>query len=144
MQPIGSDLLVSLTSTFDQKLKSLLSGTTAATTTTVEAATNTTPATETNISQEHSKLLQENEIEESGGNDKSLPVTAGGSSEMSKNNLLETSAIICTNEESISVQPTVTFTPTYTALFRDPSLHRRKSTPDDYQGQKDVSWLSLL
>ncbi|XP_033607133.1 uncharacterized protein LOC111863876 isoform X5 [Cryptotermes secundus] len=135
----GSDLLVSLTSTFDQKLKSLLSGTTttAAAATTVGAATDTTPATETNISLEHSKLLQENEIEENGGNDKSLPVSAGGSSEMSKNNLLETSAIICTNEESISVQPTVTFTPTYTALFRDPSLHRRKSTPDDYQGQKD-------
>ncbi|PNF34874.1 hypothetical protein B7P43_G03117, partial [Cryptotermes secundus] len=125
----GSDLLVSLTSTFDQKLKSLLSGTTttAAAATTVGAATDTTPATETNISLEHSKLLQENEIEENGGNDKSLPVSAGGSSEMSKNNLLETSAIICTNEESISVQPTVTFTPTYTALFRDPSLHRRKS-----------------
>lgn len=133
---------MSLTSTFDQKLKSLLSGTTAAAT--VEAVTDTTPATETNISQEHSKLPQENEIEGSGGNDKSLPVSAGGSSEMSKNNLLETSAVICTNDESISVQPAVTFTTTCRAVFRDPSLHRRKSTPGDYQGQKGVSWLSLL
>jgi hypothetical protein len=136
---------VSLTSTFDRKLKSLLSATTAAAA--VEAVTDTTPATETkasNVLQEHSKLPQEHEIEEISGDYESLPVRAGGSTEMSKNNLLETSAVSCTSDEYISVQPAVTFTTTCTALFRDPSLHRRKSTPVDYQGQKDVSWLILL
>jgi hypothetical protein len=57
---------------------------------------------------------------------------------------LETSAVRCTSDGSISsVQPAVVSAATYTALFRDPSLHRGTSTPVDYQGQKDVSLLCL-
>jgi hypothetical protein len=138
---------VSLTSTFDQKLKSLLSATTVATTAAaVEAVTDTTPTTETkasNMSQERSKLPQENETEESSDSDKLLPVSAGRNSEMSRNNLLETSVVRCTSGESISsLQPAVAFTATCMTLFRDPSLHRGKRTPVDYHGQKDVSRLS--
>jgi hypothetical protein len=133
---------VSLTSTFDQKLKSLLSATTVAAAT-VEAVADATPTTETkasNMSQKHSKLPKGNEIEEN--SDKSLPVSAGGHSEMSRN--LETSEVGCTNDESMSsVQPAVAFTATCTTLFRDPSLHRGKSSPVDCQGQKDVSRLRV-
>lgn len=133
MHPIGGDLLASLTSTFDRKLKSLLSATT------VEAVTDATTATETKSSdmiQEPSKPPQEKETAESDGEDKSSPVSAREDAEMSKSRLLEASAI--TSVERKSVQPAVTFTPTSTALFRDPSLHRRKSAPVDQQGQKHV------
>jgi hypothetical protein len=139
--PIGSDLLASLTSTFDQKLKSLLSATT------VEAVANATPTTETeagDTSQEHSTLPQENDVEGRSDGNVTLPVSAGGNSDMSRNNLLETSEVRCTNDESVlSVQPAVAFTAACTTLFRDPSLHRGKSAPVDCQGKKDVSLLSV-
>ncbi|KAJ9597846.1 hypothetical protein L9F63_011288, partial [Diploptera punctata] len=84
----GSDLLASLTSTFDRKLKSLLS----ATSTTVEAESDKFP-------QSSSK------VEDVG----KLP------SEKAK---------------------VVAATTTSTALFRDPSLHRRRSASVDPEGQR--------
>jgi hypothetical protein len=44
------------------------------------------------------------------------------------------------------IQPAATFTTTATTVFRDPSLHRRKSVSVDCQGQKEkhVSWCILL
>lgn len=157
MQLTGSDLLVSLTSTFDRKLKSLLSATTttttatattatAATLITVEAVTDAATTTEvkaSNMTQELSKLPQEKETAESNGGDKAS-VSAVANSEISTNSLLEASTVTSTNIERKSIQPAATFTTTATALFRDPSLHRRKSVSVDCQEQKHVSWLILL
>lgn len=125
LYPTGSDLLASLTSTFDRKLKSLLS-----TTTTAEAAT----ANET--TQEYSKLPQEKGNAENDA--KSLPVSAGGSADMPKNSQPDTS-VKFGSINRISVQPAGALTTTGTALFRDPSLHRRTSISADRQGQKHVS-----
>ncbi|KDR20991.1 Rho GTPase-activating protein 21 [Zootermopsis nevadensis] len=140
----GSDLLVSLTSTFDRKLKSLLSATTAAAATTttlttaVEAVTDATTATEikaSNRTQEPSKLPQEKENAASSSDDKSS-VSAVGSSEISISSLLEASTVTSTNTERISIQPAGAFTTTATTIFRDPSLHRRKSASAACKGQK--------
>ena len=127
----GSDLLASLTSTFDRKLKSLLS-----TTATAEAVTDATTVTET--TQELSKLPQEKGTADN-YDAKSLPVSAGESADTPESSQLGPSAVKCSNVEKISVQPAAVFTPTCTALFRDPSLHRRASTSVDHQGRKDVS-----
>jgi hypothetical protein len=129
LYPTGSDLLASLTSTFDRKLKSLLS-----TTTTAEAVTDAATANET--TQGFSKLPQEKGSAENDA--KPLPVSAGGSADMPKNSQLDTSVKLG-NINRISVQPAAALTTTCTALFRDPSLHRRTSISVDRQGQKHVS-----
>jgi hypothetical protein len=127
----GSDLLASLTSTFDRKLKSLLS-----TTSTAEAVTHATTVTET--TQELSKLPQEKGTAEN-YDSKSSPMSAGESADTPESSQLETSAVKFSNVARVPVRPTAVYTPTCTALFRDPSLHRKASTSDDHQGQKHVS-----
>jgi len=129
---IGSDLLVSLTSTFDRKLRSLLSTTTA----TAEAVTDETTVTET--TQELSKLPQQKGTAEN-YDAKSLPMGAGESVDMPESSQLETSAVKFSDVERVPVWPAAVFTSTCTALFRDPSLHRRARTSVDHQGQKHVS-----
>ena len=130
----GSDLLVSLTSTFDRKLRSLLSATT--TTTTAEAVTDATTVTET--TQELSKLPQEKGTAEN-YDAESFPTSAGESADTPENSQLETSAVKSSDVERVPVRPAAVFTSTCTALFRDPSLHRRARTSVDHQGQKHVS-----
>jgi len=124
----GSDLLVSLTSTFDRKLRSLLSTTTA----TAEGVTDATTVTET--TQELSKLPQEKGTAEN-YDAKSLPTGAGESAHTPESSQLETSAVKCSDVERVPVRPAVAFTSTCTA-FRDPSLHRRARPSVDHQGQK--------
>jgi hypothetical protein len=120
---------VSLTSTFDRKLRSLLSTTTA----TAEAVTDATTVTET--TQELSKLPQEKGTAEN-HNAKSLPMGAGESADTPESSQLETSAVKFSDVERVPVRPAAVFTSTCTALFRDPSLHRRARTSVDHQGQK--------
>ena len=127
----GSDLLASLTSTFDRKLRSLLS----TATTTAEAVTDTTA---TGTTQELSKLPQEKgtvEIYDA----KSLPMSAGESADTPESSQLQTSPVKFRDVERVPVRPAAVFTSTCTALFRDPSLHRRARISVDHQGQKHVS-----
>ncbi|PSN52317.1 hypothetical protein C0J52_08535 [Blattella germanica] len=118
----GSDLLASLTSTFDRKLKSLLS----ATTTTVEAVTDAPPEEKTTITrsstQESSDKLPEknNNV----GTDDKLIATIVSA---------EVPEVASATLEKASAKPSTT---TSAALFRDPSLHRRKSAAVDLHGQK--------
>ena len=128
----GSDLLVSLTSTFDRKLRSLLS----TTTTTAEAVSDATTVTET--TKELSKLPQEKGTAEN-HDAESLPVSAGESADTPGSSQLETSAVKFSDIERVPVRPAAVFTSTCTAVFRDPSLHRRVRTSIDHQGQKYVS-----
>jgi hypothetical protein len=128
----GSDLLLSLTSTFDRKLRSLLS----TTTTTAEAVTDATTITET--TQELSKLPQEKATAENYGAE-SLPMSAGEGADTPESSQLETSAVKFSDAGRVPVRPAAVFTSTCTALFRDPSLHRRVRNSVDHQGQKHVS-----
>jgi hypothetical protein len=121
----GSDLLASLTSTFDRKLKSLLS-----TMATAEAVTETT--------QELSKLPQEKGTAEN-HDTKLSPTCAGKSANMPESSRLETSTKKCSDVDRVPVRPAAVFKHASTALFRDPSLHRRANTSVDNQGQKHVS-----
>ncbi|XP_069677566.1 uncharacterized protein RhoGAP19D isoform X4 [Periplaneta americana] len=123
----GSDLLASLTSTFDRKLKSLLS----VTTTTVEAVTDATTATDTktdNATVEPSK--QEKRTPDSEGEEKLLAASAKSCTEANA------SEAATSNAEKSTTSPVAKVTSTSSALFRDPSLHRRKSSSVDNQGQK--------
>ena len=129
----GSDLLASLTSPFDRKLKSLLS----ATNTTVEAVTDASaeeklisPSITRSSTQESDKITQKsNKLEET---DKLLLCSSNGKKEVP-----QSSKTASSQAERVIVRSTTTATST--ALFRDPSLHRRRSASVDPEGQRKVS-----
>jgi hypothetical protein len=127
----GSDLLASLTSTFDRKLKSLLS-----TMATAEAVTDATTVTET--TQGLGKLPQEKGNAEN-HDAKPSPTSAGESAKIPQSSQLETSAVKFSDVDRVPVRPAAVLKPTSTALFRDPSLHRRANSSVEHQGQKHVS-----
>jgi hypothetical protein len=103
---------------------------------TAEAVTDTTTVTET--TQERSKLPQEKGTAEN-HDTKLSPTSAGESANMPESSRLETSTAKLSNVDGVPVRPAAVFQHTSTALFRDPSLHRRANTSVDHQGQKHVS-----